>query len=89
MLLVPIAYAAGMVPLESTLRPLEIRKNLMRVVRGATSTDAVNVYRAVKYASPGGIGKAIELDVNDANSIARIRKQNLSFCEHFLVWDMR
>ena len=85
MLLVPIAYAAGMVPLESTLRPLEIRKNLMRVVGGTTSTDAVNVYRAVSYASPGGIGKVPELDVNDANSITRIRKQYLSLFDIFRI----
>ncbi len=85
MLLIPIAYAAGMVPLESTLRSLEIRKNLMRVVRGTTSTDAMNVYRAVSYASPGGIGKVPELDVNDANSIARIRKQNLSLFDIFRI----
>ena len=85
MLLIPIAYAAGMVPLESTLRPLEIRKNLMRVVRGTTSTDSMNVYRAVSYASPGGIGKVPELDVNDANSIARIRTQNLSLFDIFRI----
>jgi len=85
MLLIPMAYAAGMGPLRSTVRPLEIRKNLRRIMHGTTSTDAVNVYRAISYASPGGMGKVPELDVNDANSIAKIRKQNLSLLDIFRI----
>jgi len=83
LLLIPIAYAAGMVPLQSTLSTQDIRKNLKRVVGGTTSDDAVNLYRAIARVSPGGMGKVPELDVNDANSIARIRKQNLTLTDIF------
>jgi triphosphoribosyl-dephospho-CoA synthase len=85
LLLTPIACAAGMAPLESPLKAKEIRKNLRRVVRGTTSTDAMNVYRAISYASPGGMGKVPELDVNDTSSIARIRKQSISLVQIFRI----
>jgi triphosphoribosyl-dephospho-CoA synthase len=74
-----------MVPLESALKAREIRKNLRRVVRGTTPSDAVNVYRAIFYASPGGMGKVPELDVNDTSSIAAIRKQNISLVQIFRI----
>jgi triphosphoribosyl-dephospho-CoA synthase len=85
LLLIPIAYAAGMVPSRTALGAREIRKNLRRVVRGTSPTDSVNVYRAISYASPGGMGKVTELDVNDRRSLAKIRKQNLSLFDIFRI----
>jgi triphosphoribosyl-dephospho-CoA synthase len=83
LLLIPISYAAGMVSLRKALRAQEIRKNLRRVVRGTNKTDAVNVYRAISLASPGGMGKVPELDVNDKDSLARIRRYNVSLLDIF------
>ena len=85
LLLTPVAYAAGMIPPDSTLRALEIRKNLRRVVSRTTPADAVNTYRAISHASPGGMGKAPELDVNDKNSIVEMRKRNLSLLDIFRI----
>ena len=85
LLLTPIAYAAGMIPPDSALRAPEIRKNLRKIVSGTTSADAVNTYRAISHASPGGIGKAPELDVNDKNSVIEIRKRNLSLLDVFRI----
>ena len=85
LLLTPIAYAAGMVEPSSALRAREIRRNLRRVVRRTTPVDAMNTYRAISHASPGGIGRASVLDVNDENSIMEIRKRNLSLLEIFRI----
>jgi len=82
-LLTPIAYAAGMIPPSSTLKAREIRKNLREVVRRTTSADAVNAYRAISHVSPGGLGRVPELDVNDQDSIAEIRKRNLTLLDIF------
>jgi triphosphoribosyl-dephospho-CoA synthase len=83
LLLIPISYAAGMVPSRKALKAQEIRKNLKRVVRGTSKTDAVNVYRAISYASPSGMGKVPELDINGKDSLTRIRKQNISLLDIF------
>ncbi len=83
LLLIPISYAAGMVPSRKDLRAQEIRKNLKRVVRSTNKTDAVNVYRAISLASPGGMGNVPELDVNDRGSLTRIRKHSVSLFDIF------
>lgn len=85
LLLTPIAYAAGMISPKSPLRIQGIRRKLRKVVSRTTSADAVNTYRAISYASPGALGKVPDLDVNDKNSIAAIRKRNLSLLDIFRV----
>lgn len=83
LLLTPIAYAAGMIPRDLAMRAQEIRKNLRKVVRSTTSADAVNTYRAISCASPGGMRRVPELDINDKKSIVEIRKRNLSLLDVF------
>jgi triphosphoribosyl-dephospho-CoA synthase len=85
LLLIPISYAAGMVPSRKTLKPQEIRKNLRILARGTNKVDAVNAYRAISHASPAGMGKVPELDINDKDSLTRIRKQNISLFDIFRI----
>ena len=85
LLLIPISYAAGMVPSRKALKPQEIRKNLRIVARGTNKVDAVNAYRAISHASPAGMGKVPELDINDKDSLTRIRKQNISLLDIFRI----
>jgi triphosphoribosyl-dephospho-CoA synthase len=85
LLLVPIAYAAGMVPLDSPMQAPAVRKNLRKVVRGTTASDTVNAYRAISQASPGGLGRVPELDVNDPTSIAEIRKRGIFLRDIFRI----
>jgi triphosphoribosyl-dephospho-CoA synthase len=85
LLLIPISYAAGMVPSRKALKAQEIRKNLRIVARGTNKVDAVNAYRAISHASPGGMGKVPELDINDKDSLTRIRKQNISLFDIFRI----
>ena len=84
-LLAPIAYAAGMIPPSSPLRARKIRKNLRQIAGRTTPQDAVNAYKAISYASPGGLGKVAELDVNDAKSITEIRKRKLTLLDIFRI----
>jgi len=85
LLLTPMAYAAGMVARRSALKAEEIRRNLREVVKRTTSADAVNTYRAISFASPGGIGRVRELDVNDEKSIMEIRKRDISLFQIFRI----
>ncbi len=85
LLLVPIAYAAGMTRPRSRLTPAMIRQNLRKVVRRTTPADAVDVYKAIRVATPGGIGTAPELDINDDDSTAEIRRRGLSLLDIFRI----
>jgi len=85
-LLSPIAVAAGMTPTkQETFKVPELRKNVKLAVESTTPEDAVNVYEAIKTAKPGGLGASSELDINDPNSINRIRKEKISLYQIFKI----
>jgi len=52
-------------------------------VESTTPEDAVNVYEAIRTANPSGLGKVSDLDVNDPNSVDKIRKDRTSLYEVF------
>jgi triphosphoribosyl-dephospho-CoA synthase len=83
-LLSTIAVAAGMTSDEEETFDIEgLKENLKLVVESTTPEDSVNVYEAIKTANPGGLGKASNLDVNDSNSIDKIRKDRISLYQIF------
>ncbi len=85
MLLVPIAVAAGMAPTEKdfTLDFSLLRKNIDLAVKATTAWDSVHLYEAVDIASPSGLNKAPDLDLNDPQSKERLLKENVSLFEVF------
>jgi len=83
-LLSPIGVAAGMTcDKEQALDIQELRENLKLIVESTTPEDAVNVYEAIRTANPSGLGKVSDLDVNDPNSVDKIRKDRTSLYEVF------
>lgn len=83
-LLSPIAVAAGMTTVkEDVFRISKIRENVKLVVESTTPEDAINVYEAIKNANPSGLGKVSELDINDPDSMNRIRKEKISLYQIF------
>jgi len=86
-LLSPIAVAAGMTSIEEgrVLEIPELRENLRLVVEATTPEDAVDVYEAIRIANPSGLGKAPDLDINDSNSIDRIREEKVTLYDTFVI----
>lgn len=86
-LFVPLAAAAGMTLTGErfVFELSELRKNLKLVVEATTPEDAVAVYEAIKIASPSGLGKAPDLDVNNPDSINRIAKEKVSLYKVFQI----
>ncbi len=83
-LLLPIAVAAGMTR-EGRFETASLRANLKSVVESTTPEDAVNVYKAIGIAKPGGLGKAPKLDVNDPNAINTILQEKTSLYQVFKI----
>ena len=83
----PLAVAAGITPMENNhvFNLTDLRRNLKTVVESTTPEDAVNVYEAIKIANPSGLGKAPDLDVNDPNSVKRIRSEKVSLFQVFKI----
>ena len=85
-LFLPIATAAGMTPAKDNVFKIsKIRENVKLVVESTTPEDAINVYEAVKNANPGGLGKVSEFDINDPDSINKIRKGKISLHQIFKI----
>jgi len=86
-LLCPIAVAAGMTPAngKTTLDVSKLRKNLKLVVESTTPDDAVQVYEAIRIASPSGLGEAPELDINDRDSVGQIVRENIPLFQIFEI----
>jgi triphosphoribosyl-dephospho-CoA synthase len=85
-LLSPLAVAGGMALMkEGEFMVLELRKDVKIVVESTTSEDAVNFYEAVIAARPGGLGTSSELDVNDPDSLKRIREEDISLYKIFKI----
>jgi len=89
-LLVPIAVAAGIAFAEGKVSINKLRRNLKSVVVSTTPEDAVQLYEAISVAHPGGLGKAPKLDVTEAVSRQKIRKDKVSLYDVFKIsapWD--
>jgi len=84
-LLSPIAVAAGMVFKDAGFAVRDLRRNLKLVTTSTTPKDAVDVYDAIEIASPSGLGKAPDLDVNDPASKNRILQEKVSLYEVFKI----
>jgi triphosphoribosyl-dephospho-CoA synthase len=63
LLLAPLARAA--LDSEPTAHTQGIRARLRDVLRGLDAADARAVYRAIRLAEPGGLGRPVEHDVRD------------------------
>ena len=90
-LLSPIAAAAGMTSTkdEPLFAIFDVRKNLKLVVESTTPEDAVYVYEAIRIANPSGLGKVLELDVNDPGSPDRILEDKITLHDVFEISSTR
>jgi triphosphoribosyl-dephospho-CoA synthase len=84
-LLSPMAVAAGMTMSRESFDVSALRKSLKLVVESTTAKDAVDVYEAIKIANPSGLGRAPDLDINDATATERIMDQKISLYEVFKI----
>ena len=84
-LLVPIAVAAGMIPIGDDFETLGLRKNVRLVVESTTPEDAINIYEAIEIAKPSGLGKAPKLDINDPASTKKILEERVSLFQVFQI----
>jgi len=87
MLFVPLAVAAGMTPQDEkgNFDLQKLRENLKTVAEATTPEDAVNVYDAIAIAKPSGLNDAPDLSVTDADSKARLVRENVSLFKVFQI----
>jgi triphosphoribosyl-dephospho-CoA synthase len=56
--------------------------NLMKITKkiidNTTAQDSIDLYKAIRYANPGGLGTKTYLDVNSDESLEEIKKNNIT-----------
>jgi len=83
-MLSPIAVAAGMASAAgSSFQVSEMREKIKLLVESTTPEDAVNVYEAIRMATPGGLGSSSKLDIYDPMSTNKILEESVSLYDIF------
>ncbi len=87
MLFIPMAAAAGMTPMneQGEFDLMLLRANMKLAVESSTAQDAVHLYEAIVIANPSGLNDAPDLDVNDAQSKARLIEEDVSLFKVFQI----
>ncbi|MFC2154492.1 triphosphoribosyl-dephospho-CoA synthase [Candidatus Altiarchaeota archaeon] len=80
MLLVPLAAGAG-VYIAQENRPQNLRMNVKNLLQHSTLDDAVDLYKAIRLAEPGGLGRDEELDIGEDESLKAIEERQISFLD--------
>jgi triphosphoribosyl-dephospho-CoA synthase len=78
MLLIPLSAGYGLALGAKGLSDAIVRRELDRAIKCTTTRDALNFYRAIKIAKPGGLGKVNTLDVMDEGSMDKIIRDELN-----------
>jgi len=82
-LLAPLATAAGMISGSFSLSKL--RNNMQVAIEATTPQDAVDVYDAIALVGPGGLNKALELDVTNPESKKKILNEEITLLDTFKI----
>jgi triphosphoribosyl-dephospho-CoA synthase len=82
LLLAPLARAAHETPSTDTdsliLAPIDLRSAVLGVLARTTVEDAVEVYAAIRLASPGGLGRAPSQDVSAEPNVTLLEAMRLA-----------
>lgn len=84
MLLIPLSAGYGLALRAKGLSDAIVRRELDRAIKGTTTRDALDFYRAVKIARPGGLGRVSTLDVMEEDSLREITQDGLNL-HHILT----
>ena len=66
LLFLPLSASAGYTFAQrEEIDPVSLRKNVIRIMEATTTLDAIDVYEAIKYADPAGLGQLKSVDAPD------------------------
>ena len=81
MLLLPLATASAIALMDKGDLEEHLRGVLVELIRSTTVRDSIELYRAIRLARPGGLGRSEWLDVNDDSSFEEIERKSITMYE--------
>ncbi|MHA1269187.1 MAG: triphosphoribosyl-dephospho-CoA synthase [Candidatus Helarchaeota archaeon] len=89
-LLTPLCTAACLLVNRNKKSINDFRIKLDQIIKNSIAEDTINLYKAIKIASPGGLGEKSEYDVHNESSIEKIKNENINLYDIFKIsmdWD--
>jgi triphosphoribosyl-dephospho-CoA synthase len=85
-LLIPLAAAAGIsLAVHGEIKNNVLRDGIDRLVRESTFQDTIELYQAIRYARPGGLGRVERLDVTDKTVDIEIKEKDVNLYRIFSI----
>lgn len=78
MLLLPLSAAWGMAVAKGREEEGLIRSNIDDIIKGSTYKDTLSLYKAIRLARPGGLGRVRHLDVCNGASDREIEEKEIN-----------
>lgn len=78
LILGPLAAAAAIGLKTEIMNFDEFKANLNKIIEDSTVEDTINLYKAIRVCSPGGLGKIDKYDVYDENSLIYIKEDKIN-----------
>lgn len=83
LVLAPLAVAALICMKKNQTNITDLKYYLSKVIENASVDDTVNLYKAIRIANPGGLGKIEKYDINDDNSFNQLIKDKIKLKKIF------
>lgn len=79
LLTIPLAAAAG--SLDGRVKALSLRRAAVSTLKGLGSPDTIQIFRAIEYVRPGGLGRVPFLDVTSPETYVYLRRRRAGLLE--------
>ncbi len=56
----------------------DFKQNLIKIIKESTPTDSINLYKAIRYCNPGGMGTVQKYDLSNDNSLQDLKSDNIN-----------
>ncbi len=83
LLLVPMVAAASMLQNEVPIQESELRDLIDIIIKKSTYLDTINLYKAIRTAKAGGLGKVDKFDINNESSFTEIKRNRVNLYKIF------
>jgi triphosphoribosyl-dephospho-CoA synthase len=83
LILAPLAAAATICLRKEFAKFNDFSYTIKKVIDSATTQDTLDLYEAIKFSNPGGLGKVEKYDINDENSLEQIKSDKVTLKQIF------
>ncbi|MEJ2278046.1 MAG: triphosphoribosyl-dephospho-CoA synthase [Candidatus Lokiarchaeota archaeon] len=78
LILTPLLASTTLCLKFNKLKFKHLKRILLKIIEDSTVEDTINLYKAIRKANPGGLGKVARYDINNPNSLRELQNDNVN-----------